>query len=93
MVNTYQIRNVLRVHGNQLKRRSVLNNDNKGTVPQVADYVDISIEAKRKQMVSRMSNHLISQIHSKNQDYRPEERLEPHHHKQDPDNGKILIKN
>ena len=62
MITTYQIRNVLRVYGNQLKRRNNPIQDNIRSIQYPADLVDISIEARRKQMLSQMSNHLISKI-------------------------------
>lgn len=62
MITTYQIRNVLRVYGNQLKRRSALVEDSLLPAQQQADLVDISIDARRRQMVSQMSSRLISTI-------------------------------
>lgn len=67
MITTYQIRNVLRVHGDQLKRRNTQVRDSVDAGQQRPDFVNISIEAKRKQMLSEMSNHLISEIQSKKQ--------------------------
>ena len=64
MITTYQIRNVLRVYGNQLKRKNNPIQDNMRSIQYPADLVDISIEARRKQMLSQMSNHLISKTKS-----------------------------
>lgn len=72
MITTYQIRNVLRVYGNQLKRRSTLINESVGPTQQPADLVDISIDARRRQMLSKMSNHLISKIVPEGDHERPE---------------------
>lgn len=68
MITTYQIRNVLRVHGDQLKRSNTQVRDSVDAVRRPPDFVNISIEAKRKQVLSEMSNHLISKIQSKNQE-------------------------
>jgi hypothetical protein len=62
MITTHQIRNVLKVYGNQLKRRSELEQNSLEGTQQSNDLVDISIEARRKQMVNQMSDNLISQI-------------------------------
>ena len=62
MITTLQIRNVLRVYGDQLKRRSSSIQDSLRSNQQPADSVSISTDARRKKMVSDMSNHLISQI-------------------------------
>lgn len=60
MITTYEVRNVLRVYGNHLKRKSSQFEDN-GTVPQgSADLVDISMSARRRQMLNQISNRLIS---------------------------------
>ncbi len=62
MITTHQIQNVLKVYGNQLKRRSALEQNSLEGTQQSNDFVDISIEARRKQMVNQMSDNLISQI-------------------------------
>ena len=62
MITTYEIRNVLRVYGNQLKRRSSRPEINVGLANNTVDFVDISIDARRRQMLNQMSNQLISQV-------------------------------
>ena len=62
MITTHQIRSVLRVYGDQLKRRGSFIQDSVRPNQQSVDMVSISIDARRKQMVNEMSNHLISQI-------------------------------
>ena len=62
MITTNQIRSVLRVYGDQLKRRGSSIQDSVRPNQQSVDLVNISIDARRKQMVNEMSNHLISQI-------------------------------
>ncbi len=62
MITTHQIRSVLRVYGDQLRRRGSFIQDSVRPSQQSVDMVSISIDARRKQMVNDMSNHLISQI-------------------------------
>ena len=62
MITTYQIRNVLRVYGNQLKKKSVHWQDGNDMIHKPDDLVDISIDARRKQKLNEMSNDLISQM-------------------------------
>ncbi len=62
MITTYEVRNVLRVYGNQLKRRSsqyeAAGSLNYGSV----DLVDISMSARRRHLLSQISNQLISKV-------------------------------
>lgn len=62
MITTYQIRNVLRVYGDQLKKRNRLLDENVTPAQQSVDYVDISIDARRRQMLGRISSNLISSL-------------------------------
>ena len=62
MVTTHQIRNVLRVYGNQLKRRNTLVQETLEPDRKYHDRVDISTEARHKQALNRMSERVISHI-------------------------------
>lgn len=62
MITTHQIRNVLRIYGDQLKKRSLIVQGNQTPAHRSADMVTISMDARRKQMVTEMSSQLISQI-------------------------------
>ena len=62
MITTYQIQNVLRVYGNQLKKRNIDIKNDPDPTPYARDYVDISVEARSKQALNQVSNDLISQI-------------------------------
>ena len=75
MITTYQIRNVLRIYGNQLKKRTTLFQDSVNPIKQTSDSVDISVEARRKQMLNKMSNNIISQITQKEYPYKIDENL------------------
>jgi hypothetical protein len=64
-ITTYQIQNVLRTYGNQLKRRASLS---EGSVPPVqssSDLVDISVEARKRQVLSQLSAKLIAKVTSR----------------------------
>jgi len=68
LITTYQIRNVLRIYGNQLKKKTVPIQDSIEQVRQPPDSVNISDKARRKQMLTQITNDMISQIAPK--DYR-----------------------
>ncbi|MCF8062845.1 MAG: hypothetical protein K9M82_10040 [Deltaproteobacteria bacterium] len=62
MVTTHQIRNVLRVYGNQLKKRSTLVQESLEPDRMHKDRVNISSEARHRQALNKMSERVISQI-------------------------------
>jgi hypothetical protein len=62
LISTYQIQNVLRVYGNDLKKRTLIpqqNGDGKNKSP---DSISISDEARNKEVLNRISNNIVSQI-------------------------------
>jgi hypothetical protein len=61
-ISTYQIKNVLRVYGNQLKRRSNFLDGGIDPVRPSSDFVEISVEARRKQVLSQLSDRLVTQL-------------------------------
>ncbi len=61
-ITTYQIRNVLRTYGNQLKRRTGMPKGSISPIQASPDSVDISIEARKRQVLSQLSAKLISQV-------------------------------
>jgi hypothetical protein len=63
-INTYQIRNVLKVYGNQLKKRSNFLDGGKEPVRPSSDFVEISVEARRRQVLSQLSDRLVAQLRS-----------------------------
>ena len=65
MITTYQIRNVLRIYGNQLKKNTLTIKEKAAPPKHHAEIVDISMQARSRQMVSRMSDNLISMVTSK----------------------------
>ncbi len=62
MVTTHQIRNVLRVYGNQLKRRNTLVQESLEPDRRYTDRVNISAEARHRQALNKMSRRVISQV-------------------------------
>jgi hypothetical protein len=64
-ITTYQIRNVLRTYGNQLKRRASFAQDGVPPVQSSADLVDISVEARKRQVLSQLSAKLIARVTSR----------------------------
>ena len=61
-ITTYQIRNVLRVYGKQLKKKANLLDASIEPVQPSSDFVDISVEARRRQVLSQLSNKIVSEI-------------------------------
>jgi len=66
-ITAYQIRNVLRTYGNQLKRRASFTQDSVQPVQSSADLVDISVEARKRQVLSQLSAKLIAKVTSREQ--------------------------
>lgn len=63
MITTYQIRNVLRVYGNQLKRRNEEQvKESLGPNQEQTDLVSISVNARQKEVQSRMATRIISDM-------------------------------
>lgn len=63
MITTYQIRNVLRTYGNQLKKRAILSQESGSTRRQHIDTISISGEARRKEEVlNQISNRIVTHI-------------------------------
>ena len=67
VITTYQIRSVLRIYGNQLKQRNRILLDSGEQTSQTSEFVNISMEARKKQILNQVSNQLISQIHMNNE--------------------------
>lgn len=62
MISTYQIRNVLRIYGNQLKKKAVIANE--GTLIKIkpADFISISGEARQKDVLRKMTDKIVTQF-------------------------------
>lgn len=62
MITTYQIRNVLRIYGNQLKKRTMLLQESPAQAVKEPDIINISGEARRRHMLDKISNNIVSNI-------------------------------
>jgi hypothetical protein len=62
LISTYQIRNVLRVYGNDLKKRTGTQQDKSEDKRNPSDSIDISDEARNKEVLNRISDSIVSQI-------------------------------
>ena len=65
MITSYQVRNVLRIYGNQLKKKTLPIKTSIEPSGYHPDFVDISMEARKKQMIGQISSNIISQIDPK----------------------------
>jgi hypothetical protein len=66
-ITSYQIRNVLRTYGSQLKRRANVLDETLMPARESSDSVDISVDARRKQVLNKLTNKLIDQINPQNE--------------------------
>jgi hypothetical protein len=74
VISTYQIRNVLRVYGNDLKKKTMILQEDGDEKKLPPDSISISDEARKKEVISRISNNIVSQI-TKN-DYHKNKQIE-----------------
>jgi hypothetical protein len=61
VISTYQVNNVLRVYGEQL-RQNKLSGKEKGGDARLPDKIDISSEAKRKAIVDKIASDIVDRI-------------------------------
>ena len=62
IITSYQVNNVLRVYGDQLRHSSSSNSRGKKSNPDSQDKIDISIEAKRKVFIEKISSEIVNKI-------------------------------
>jgi hypothetical protein len=62
LISTYQIRNVLRVYGNDLKKKTMIPHESNDDKMQSSDSISISDEARKKEVLNRISDKIVSQI-------------------------------
>jgi hypothetical protein len=67
LISTYQIRNVLRVYGNDLKKRTMMLHEGSDEKKQSSDSISISDEARKKEVLNRISDKIVTQL--TNNDY------------------------
>ena len=62
MITTYQIRNVLRIYGNQLKKKAMIADESTSEKKKPVDVINISGEARQKDVLKKMTDRLVNQI-------------------------------
>lgn len=61
VISPYQVNNVLRVYGDQLRHNRISSKSKDGNFPQ-SDKISISTEAKRKSVIDKISSDIIEKI-------------------------------
>ena len=61
VISTYQVNNVLRVYGEQLRQNRLSDNEKSGDA-RSPDKIDISSEAKRKAIVDKIASDIVDRI-------------------------------
>ena len=64
MITTYQIRNVLRIYGNQLKKKAVIAGEGALGKKKSVDVISISGEARQKDVLRKMTDKIVTQLTS-----------------------------
>ena len=64
MITTYQIRNVLRIYGNQLKKKAVIASEGTLVKKKPVDVISISGEARQKDVLRKMTDKIVTQLTS-----------------------------
>ena len=62
MITTYQIRNVLRIYGNQLKKKAMIASEGTSVKKKPVDVINISGEARQKDVLRKMTDKIVTQI-------------------------------
>ena len=62
MITTYQIRNVLRIYGNQLKKKAMIANEGTPVKKKPVDVINISGEARQKDVLRKMTGKMVTQL-------------------------------
>ena len=62
MITTYQIRNVLRIYGNQLKKKAMIANEGTSVKKKSVDVIHISGEARQKDVLRKMTDKIVTQL-------------------------------
>jgi len=61
VISPYQVNNVLRVYGDQLRHNRISSKSKNDNIPQ-SDKISISAEAKRKTVIDKISSDIIDKI-------------------------------
>jgi len=62
LITTYQIRNVLRIYGNQLKKKAMIADEGTLEKKKPLDVINISGEARQKEVLRKMTDKLVNQF-------------------------------
>lgn len=62
MITTYQIRNVLRIYGNQLKKKAMIADEGTSEKKKSVDVINISGEARQKEVLKKLTDKLVDQF-------------------------------
>ncbi len=62
MITTYQIRNVLRIYGNQLKKKAMIADEGTSEKKKPVDVINISGEARQKEVLKKLTDKLVDQF-------------------------------
>ena len=62
MITTYQIRNVLRIYGNQLKKNAVIASEGASAKKASVDVIGISGEARQKDVLKKITDKIVTQL-------------------------------
>ena len=62
MITTYQIRNVLRIYGNQLKKKAMIANEGTSVKKKSVDVINISGEARQKDVLRKITDKIVTQL-------------------------------
>ena len=62
MITTYQIRNVLRIYGNQLKKKAVIASKGTSAKKKSVDVISISGEARQKDVLRKLTDKIVTQL-------------------------------
>jgi len=62
LITTYQIRNVLRIYGNQLKKKAMITNEGTSVRKKPVDVINISGEARQKDVLRKITNKIVTQV-------------------------------
>lgn len=64
MITTYQIRNVLRIYGNQLKKKAAIASEGANIKKKPVDVISISGEARQKDVLRKVTDKIVTHLNN-----------------------------
>ena len=64
MITTYQIRNVLRIYGNQLKKKAAIASEGANIKKKPVDVISISGEARQKDVLRKVTDRIVTHLNN-----------------------------